>query len=86
MKVRRSCQGNRKLKDVLLGAARSAIAQANNPFADKYQSWSQEQELHPANVHYNIARALASTMWSLWKSGQTYDPVLVNSGGVPSRG
>ncbi len=78
VKVRRSRQGNRKLKDVLLGAAKSAIAQANNPYAGKYELWRDEQELHPANARQNIARALASTMWSLWKSGQTYDPTLVN--------
>lgn len=72
-KTRLSRQGNRKLKDVLLGAAKSAIAQAENPFADKYEFWSQEQGLHPANARRNVARALATTMWSLWKSGQPYD-------------
>jgi transposase len=85
-KTRLSRQGNRKLKDVLLGAAKSAIAQAENPFADKYEFWSEEQGLHPANAKRNVARALACTMWSLWKSGQPYDAALAMRGGVTRRG
>lgn len=73
VRTRLSRQGHRRLKDVLLGAARSAIAQAENPFADKYQTW-REQGLHPSNAKRNVARALAATLWSLWKSGQAYDP------------
>lgn len=30
--------------------------------------------LHPANARRNVARAIASTLWSLWKTGQAYDP------------
>lgn len=81
-KTRLSRQGNRRLKDVLLGAAKSAIAQAENPFADKYQFWSEQQGLHPANAKRNVARGLASTMWSLWKSGQTYDAAQAARGGA----
>ena len=81
-RIRLSRQGNRQLKDVLLGAAKSAVAQANNPFADKYQFWSEEQGLHPANAKRNVARALASTMWSLWKNGQMYDAARTAQGGA----
>lgn len=116
-KTRLSRQGNRKRKDVLPpvtpdGAAQSAVAQAENPFADKYQFWSKEQGLHPANAKRthgvivrnavsigsadnherpvrtfslwlrNVARALASTMWSLWKRGQTYDAARTARGGA----
>ena len=71
--TRLSRQGHRKLKDVLLGAAKSAIAQSDNPFAAKYQTW-REKGLHPANARRNVARALAATLWSLWKTGQAYEP------------
>lgn len=73
VRTRISRQGHRRLKDVLLGAAKSAIAHERNPFADKYRSWRKEG-LHPANAKRNVARALAATMWSLWKNNQAYDP------------
>jgi transposase len=73
VRTRVTRQGHRRLKDVLLGAAKSAVAQADNAFADKHRAWK-EEGLHPANARRNVARAIASTMWSLWKTGQTYDP------------
>lgn len=79
VRTRLSRQGHRRLKDVLLGAAKSAIAQEKNPFADKYQTW-REEGLHPANAKRNVARALATTLWSLWKNNQTYDPVQIVCG------
>ncbi len=78
VRTRLSRQGHRKLKDVLLGAAKSAVAQEDNPFADRYQAW-RAQGLHPANAKRNVARALAATLWSLWKSGQAYDPDRITS-------
>lgn len=69
-------QGNRRLKDILLGAAKSAIAAEKNPFAEKY--WTLRQKgMHAANAKRNVARTLATTLSSLWKSGQTYDPARV---------
>jgi hypothetical protein len=62
-----------------LGAAKSAIAQEENPFADKYRAW-REEGLHPANAKRNVARALATTLWSLWKNNQAYDPARVMHG------
>lgn len=81
-RTRLSHEGNRRLKDVLLGAAKSAIAQNDNPFADKYRLWREEQGLHAANAKRNVARAVAATLWSLWKSGQTYEPSCAKPGGV----
>lgn len=79
MRTRLSRQGHRRLKDILLGAAKSVTAQADNPYADRYEAW-RSQGLHPANAKRNVARALAATMWSLWKNGQAYDPVRVVRG------
>ena len=84
MKVRLTQAGNRRLKDVLLGAAKSAAAQRDNPFADKYVYWTQEEGMHPSTARRNVARCLANTLWSLWKTGSQYDPALVRGVGRPS--
>jgi transposase len=84
MKVRLTQAGNRRLKDLLLGAARSAAAQGDNPFADKYVHWTKEEGIHPSTARRNVARSIASTLWSLWKTGSQYDPALVRSVGRPS--
>lgn len=74
VRTRLSRQGNRRLKDVLLGAAKSAIAQADNPFADKYQHWTPEQGLPASHARRNVARCLATVLWSLWKTKHKYNP------------
>ena len=73
VQTRLSRQGNRLLKNVLLGAAQAAIAQAENPYADKYRHWTQEKGIPAPNARRNVARAIAATLWSLWKTGQTFD-------------
>jgi transposase len=79
--VRLTKAGNRRLKDVLLGAARSAAAGEGNPFADKYRYWTQEKGVHPSTARRSVARSLAATLWSLWKTGSRYDPALVRGVG-----
>jgi transposase len=83
MKVRLTRAGNRRLKDVLLGAAMSAAIHGDNPFADKYRYWTKERGLHPSTARRNVARCLASTLWSLWKTGSRYDPAQVRGAGRP---
>ncbi|MDA1213478.1 MAG: transposase, partial [Planctomycetota bacterium] len=58
---------HRALKNVFMGAAKSAICSGDNPFAEKYDHWTQEAGLHPATARRNVARCLATTLWSLWK-------------------
>jgi transposase len=84
MKVRLTRAGNRRLKDLLLGAAKSAGTRGDNPFADKYAYWTKEEGMHPSTARRNVARCLASTLWSLWKTGSQYDPALVGGVGRPS--
>lgn len=74
VRTRLSRQGNRRLKNVLLGAAKTVIAQADNPFAEKFHYWKEEQGLAAPHARRNVARCLANTMWSLWKTGARYDP------------
>ena len=40
--------------------------------------------MHPSTARRNVARCLASTLWSLWKTGSQYDPALVRGVGRPS--
>jgi transposase len=84
MRIRLTTSGNRRLKDVLLGAAKSAAAGRDNPFADKFHHWTNKEGMHPSTARRNVARAIASTLWSLWKNGSQYDPALVRGVGRPS--
>ena len=74
-------RGNRRLKNILLGAARSAIASTDNHFAEKYHHWTEEGMPLP-NARRNVARSLATTLWSLWKTGHEYDPRQVRGAGL----
>ena len=71
---------HRPLKSTILGAARSAVAQGKNPFADLYRRWIQ-QGLSSRLARRNVARAQAATLWGLWKNGSAYRPEWV---GVPA--
>jgi transposase len=66
-------QAHRLLKGTILGAARSAVASGNNPFADLHRRWI-EQGLSLKLGRRNVARALAATLWGLWKNGSAYRP------------
>ena len=69
LSVPRRC--NRALKNMILGAAHSAAASKDNPFAEQY-----ERSLHdghsPDVARRTVARSLASVMWGMWKSNSTY--------------
>lgn len=84
MKVKLVKRANRQLKNMLLGAAKSAVIQGDNPFADKYRYWTQEEGEHPSTARRNVARGIASLLWGLWKNGSEYDPALVRGVGRPS--
>jgi transposase len=64
---------NRTLKSTILGAAKSAIAQGDNPFADQHRRWI-EAGLTPKLARRKVARSLAATLWGLWKNGSAYRP------------
>jgi transposase len=63
----------RPLKDMILGAAKSAIAAGDNPFADQYARWL-HAGLTPRNARRNVARSQAAVMWGMWKNGGVYRP------------
>jgi transposase len=73
MRLRVPRQVNRLLKSTILGAAKSAVAQGENPFADLARRWM-EQGLSPRLVRRNVARSLSATIYGLWKNGSVYRP------------
>ena len=66
-------RAHRLLKGTILGAACSAVASGNNPFAELYGRWI-EHGLSSKLARRNAARALAATLWGLWKNGSAYRP------------
>jgi transposase len=77
--VRVPRQVNRMLKSSILGAAQSAIASRNNPFADQFERWL-DAGLTLRNARRNVARSQAAGMWGMWKSGDVYRPEWVGVG------
>jgi transposase len=64
---------SRPLKNVILGAARSALVSKDNVFADQYERWLNDG-CSPWIARRNLARSLATVMWGMWKSGSVFDP------------
>lgn len=79
-KLRVVRNANRRLKNIALGAALSALRQADNPFAALYRRWTQEESLSPPNARRNVARSQTATLWGMWKSGSEYRAELVPRG------
>jgi transposase len=76
LRLRVPLRCNRLLKNVILGAAKSAAASGGNPFADQYERWL-GMNCSPRVARRNVARSMAAVMWGMWKSGSAYDPTLV---------
>lgn len=74
VRVPRRC--SRPLKNVMLGAALSAIASGENVFAEQHQRWM-DNNCSPDVARRNVARSQAAVMWGMWKSGSEFDPRLV---------
>jgi len=73
LRVPPSVKVNRPLKSMILGAAKSAIAAGDNPFADQHKRCI-DQGLSPRFARRNVARSLATVMWGMWKNGDDYRP------------
>jgi transposase len=61
------------LKATILGAARSAVVQRDNPFADLHRRWLDAGVSLPL-ARRNVARRLAATLWGMWKNDSAYRP------------
>jgi transposase len=77
-RVRVARDANRALKNVILGAALSAVVSGDNPFADQHRRWI-EQGISPRNARRNVARSQATVLWGMWKSGADYNPERVGA-------
>jgi len=80
VRVPASAQVCRPLKNMILGAALSAIAGRDNRFAERHREWI-HAGLTPRNARRNVARSLAAVLWGMFKSGGAYRPDAV---GVPA--
>jgi transposase len=73
LRVPPSVEVTRPLKDMILGAAKSAITAGDNPFADQHKRWI-DQGLSPRLARRSVARSQAAVMWGMWKNGDVYRP------------
>ena len=64
---------NRLLKSTILGAAKTAAALDDNPFAVQYRRYL-EEGLSKRLARRNVARNLSAVLWGLWKNGSAYCP------------
>jgi transposase len=64
---------NRLLKSTILGAAKTAVAREDNPFAVQYRRYI-EAGLTKRLARRSVARSMAATLWGLWKNGSAYCP------------
>ena len=64
---------NRQLKDVVKGAAQTAIQLGDNPFAAKYQR-QRANGRSAEKAWLAVSRSVVSTLWSMWLTGSEYRP------------
>jgi transposase len=75
IRVEQCC--NRLLRNVVIGAARSAIEQKENVFARRYARWIAGGQ-SPRNARRNVAREQVTAVWAMWKSDKAFDAGLIH--------
>jgi len=63
---------NRTLKNVVLGAAISAVRQKDNIFSRQYERMI-KNGIATSNARHSVARSLLTVMWGIWKSSYKFD-------------
>lgn len=66
---------NKRLKNVVMGAAMSALHQGGNVIAQAYEERI-AQGMSPGNARHTVARKHLDRMMALWKNGSAYSPDL----------
>lgn len=74
-KLRLELAANRHLKNVVLGAAISAIGQGNNLLSEMYHRLRSQGVSH-SNARHTVARKVIDTMVAMWKTGERFQPDL----------
>lgn len=69
---RRQKRGNRWLKYIALDAAQRAIRSKANPFRSQYIELVEIKGKSPQMAKRIVARHILTTMWTLWKKGESY--------------
>jgi transposase len=67
---------NRLLKNVILGAAHTAINQNKNIFKDYYERMLYEG-IMPSNARHAVARKMLTVMWGMWKTNSRFNENMV---------
>jgi transposase len=73
--VEQSC--NRLLRNVVIGAAQSAIDQKQNVFFKRYAHWMMAGQ-SSRNARRNVAREQVTAVWAMWKSDEAFDAGLIH--------
>jgi transposase len=63
---------NKRLKNVIVGTAMSAIRQKDNEFRRFYERMIQDGML-PSNARHAVARKILTVMWGMWKSNSRWN-------------
>jgi transposase len=75
IRVEQSC--NRLLRNIVIGAAQSAVNQKENVFARRYARWI-AGGLSTRNARRNVAREQVTAVWAMWKSDKAFDAGLIH--------
>jgi len=67
---------NRLLKNVVLGAAHTAVNQNKNVFKDYYERMLYDGII-PSNARHAVARKMLTVMWGMWKTNSRFNEKLV---------
>ena len=76
IRVEQEC--NRLLRNMVIGAAESAIQHKENVFAERYAQWIQAG-LSSRNARRNVAREQVTAVWGMWKSDKAFDAKLIHA-------
>jgi transposase len=74
---------NRKLKNMILGAAISAINQNDNVFKAYYERMVQDGVIS-SNARHAVARKMLTVMWGMWKTNSRFDERLCQESNRPT--
>ena len=77
-------RGHSLLKDVLKGAALTAIGAGDNPFRRQYYQL-RSHEVSAEHAWLTVARAVGATMYAMWRDNTPYRPRSLPAGG-PTEG
>lgn len=74
---------NRTLKNMILGAAISAINQNDNVFKAYYERMVQDGVIS-SNARHAVARKMLTVMWGMWKTNSRFDERLCQESNRPT--